>query len=73
MNVETAQNELKIWKRGSVFCINHSKTTPRYCQLCSNDTQQHPRVEIAQWTASLCCLSDVVDSVQIGLSLYADH
>jgi len=28
--------------------------------------------DIDQWTVSLCCLSDVVDIVQKGLSLYAD-
>jgi len=58
--------------RGSVFCINHSERSPQCYQLCSNDAQPHPRVDIDQWTVSLCCLSDVVDIVQKGLSLYAD-
>jgi len=41
--------------------------------MCSNDAQPQSRVVIDQWTVPLCCcLSDVVDIVQIGLSLYAD-
>ena len=35
------------FKRGWVFCINHSETSPR-CWLCSNDAQPQPRVEIDQ-------------------------
>jgi len=68
----TAQNKLQKFQRGSVFCINHSETSPRCCQLCSDDTQPHPRVNIDQWTRSLCCLNDVVDIVQIDLSFYSD-
>jgi len=60
------------FQMGSVFRIHHSKTSPQCWQLCFNDAQQHPRVEIDQWTVPLCCLSDVVNIVQKGLSLYAD-
>jgi len=68
------KKELQISKspRGQVFCIIHSEASQRCSQLCSNDAQPHPRVEIDQWTVSLRCLSDVVDIVQKGISLYAD-
>jgi len=60
------------FQRGSVVYINHSETSPRCCHLCFDDAQLHPRVEIDQCTVPLCCLSYVVDIVQIGLSLHAD-